>query len=315
VGKETKEHPNTKAQKDKDNTKDKRKAKAGDGAATNDRNRGYQGLKPNHDYPARNTYTQILNQVKGKGKWKESWKGKPYDQKGKGKGRGKGKHGVLFERKDDPPKITNNSQQVYLDPPKDEGDDETTIIFTSNMNRSVEPEKTNDDDNNGSDYLTTIITGIITTMRQVPNNHFVWNYSDPTRTYYVLGLDEDKNGANPLELLLRPHNNKILNQFIDWYEGQLMVTHEIRETISQVPDLPVQSLETATSSTQMESSSSELITWGARQVRNLAEELKQWEDTPKRELYNTKDQKDATTDAKQPSKSIDSSAACNLRRP
>jgi hypothetical protein len=57
----------------------------------------------------------------------------------------------------------------------DEGDDETTIIFTSNMNRIAEPDKTNENEMNGSEYLTTIITGIITTMRQVPNDHFVWN--------------------------------------------------------------------------------------------------------------------------------------------
>jgi hypothetical protein len=123
-------------------------------------------------------------------------------------------------------------------------------------------------------------------MRQVPNNHFVWNYSDPTRTYYVLGLDENEYGEKTLELFLRPQTNKTLHHFIDWYEGQLMVTHEIRKTISQVPlDFPVQSPETETSSTVMESSSSEPITWGTNHVRNQAEELKQlWEEAPTREI-------------------------------
>jgi hypothetical protein len=166
------------------------------------------------------------------------------------------------------------------------------------MNRIAEPEKTNETEMNGSEYLTTIFTGIITTMRQLPNDHFVWNYSDPTRTYYVLGLDEDKIGTNPLELFLRPHHNKTLTQFLDWYEGQLMVTHEIRQTIYPVHTewhLPVESVETATSSTQMESSSSEPITWGATQVRNQAEELRKWEETPTHEVA---DKKDTTSDAK-----------------
>ncbi len=121
-------------------------------------------MKPNHDSPARNTYTQNLNQVKGKGEWKENSKGKQYDQKGKGMGRGKGKHGVRFQRKDDPPKITNNSQQVHLDPPSEEGDDETTIMFTSNMNRIVEPDLTRIEEHNGSENITNIMAlGIIKT--------------------------------------------------------------------------------------------------------------------------------------------------------
>ncbi len=82
--------------------------------------------------------------------------------------------------------MTNNSQKVYLDPPSEEGDDETTIIFTSNMNRIVEPDHTRMEEHNGSENITNIITGIIKTMRQVPDNHYIWKYSDPTRTYYVL---------------------------------------------------------------------------------------------------------------------------------
>jgi hypothetical protein len=85
--------------------------------------------------------------------------------------------------------MTNNSQKVYLDPPSEEGDDETKIIFTSNMNRIVEPDNTRMEEHNGSENITTIITGIIKTMRQIPDNHYIWKYSDPTRTYYVQDLD------------------------------------------------------------------------------------------------------------------------------
>ncbi len=49
-----------------------------------------------------------------------------------------------------------------------------------------------------------------------------------------LGLDEDRHGDNPLELLLRPQTNKILRQFIDWYENQLLVTYELRQTIPPI---------------------------------------------------------------------------------
>ena len=100
------------------------------------------------------------------------------------------------------------------------------------MNRIVAPDNTGMDEHNGSESITTIITSIIKTMRQVPDNHYVWKYSNPTRTYYVQGLDENRNGDNPLELLLRPQNDTILHQFIDWYENQLMVAYELRQTIS-----------------------------------------------------------------------------------
>ena len=114
MGKETKEDSKTKAQKDKGNTKDKRKAKAEDGQQTI-AIWGYQGLKPNHDSPTRNTYTQNSNQIKGKGKWKGNGKGKPNGDKGKGKGRGKGKQGFRNERKEEPT-MTNNSQKSVRRP-------------------------------------------------------------------------------------------------------------------------------------------------------------------------------------------------------
>ncbi len=111
--------------------------------------------------------------------------------------------------------MTNNSQKVYLNPPTDEGDDETTIIFTSNMNRIVEPVNTNMGNNQETNNLTKIITGIIKTMRQIPDNHYVWKYRNPTRTYYVMGLDADQHGENPFDLLLRPTTSQSLHQFID----------------------------------------------------------------------------------------------------
>ncbi len=103
------------------------------------------------------------------------------------------------------------------------------------------PDTTNEEENNDSNNLTNIITRIIKTMRQLPDEHYVWRYTDPTRTYYV---NEDNYEGNPLELLLRPHTNQTLNHFIDWHEGQLMVTHEIRKTISRFSlDSPYQPME------------------------------------------------------------------------
>jgi hypothetical protein len=191
--------------------------------------------------------------------------------------------------------MTNNSQHVYLDPPTDEGDDETTIIFASNMNRVVEPAYTNMEENQGSNNLTNIITGIIKAMRQIPDNHYVWKYRNPTRTYYVMGLDEDQHGDNPFELLLRPQTHKTLHQFIDWYEQQLMVAYELRQTIPPIhtQDLlesPVISKDAHSSNSALESSSSEPITWGNRQVRDHAEELRQWQETPTRETLTKKEQ-------------------------
>jgi hypothetical protein len=192
--------------------------------------------------------------------------------------------------------VTNNSQKVYLDPPTNEGDDETTIIFTSNMNRIVEPDDNRMAENQGSSNLTTIITGIIKTMRQVPDDHYVWKYRDPTRTYYVLGLDEDQHGDNPLDLLLRPHTHQALHQFLDWYERQLLVTYELRQTITPTlpqvkPDSPVLPTEDEGSSTAIESSSSATLTWGHSHVRNHAEELKQWQESPTRDTLKDNTQR------------------------
>jgi hypothetical protein len=123
-------------------------------------------------------------------------------------------------------------------------------------------------------------------MRQVPDNHYVWKYSDLTRTYYVLGLDENKHGENPLELILRPQTNKtLLHQFIDWYEKKLMVTYELRKTIPQaLLNSPEKSTEAESSSTMIESSSSEPITWGTNHVRDHEAEWKQWQETGTREI-------------------------------
>ncbi len=154
-------------------------------------------------------------------------------------------------------------------------------------------------------------------MRQVPDNHYIWKYSDPTRTYYVQGLGEDRHGDNPLELLLRPQTNKILHQFIDWYEKQLMITYELRKTIPPIfAQVILDSLEpptdTQTSSIAIESSSSGPTTWGNSRARNHAEELKQWQETPTQD--NIKDHAQYNTSAQNEDSPYDRTPASTFLR-
>ena len=95
-----------------------------------------------------------------------------------------------------------------------------------------------------------------------------------------MGLDEDQHGENPLDLLLRPHTHQALQQFLDWCERQLMVTYELRQTITPILtpvklDSPVLPTEEEGSSTVIESSSSATLTWGHSHVINHAEEQAQ----------------------------------------
>jgi hypothetical protein len=79
-----------------------------------------------------------------------------------------------------------------------------------------------------------------------------------------MDLDEDQHGDNPFELLLRPQTHQTLHQFIDWYEQQLMVAYELRQTIPPILtqdllDSPAISTDAHSSNSTLEGSSSEPI--------------------------------------------------------
>jgi hypothetical protein len=141
--------------------------------------------------------------------------------------------------KDEKP-LTNNSQKVYLDPPTQGGDDETTIIFTQNMNRIIENpngeeaiEKYENDE--PTHNVRKVIQRLVTTMSTVPENHYVWNYLDPTRTHYI-NNDQDEDQLNTEE-------NRTLNNFIDWYDLLLMTIHELKRTTWEYDPLTIENQE------------------------------------------------------------------------
>ncbi len=58
-----------------------------------------------------------------------------------------------------------------------------------------------------------VMQRLVTTMSTIPDNHYVWNYLDPTRTHYI-NNDQDDDQLNNGE-------HRTLNNFIDWYDQLL----------------------------------------------------------------------------------------------
>ena len=210
-------------------------------------------------------FTQNVTQYKGKGKGRDQGKGKYGNEKGKGKGKGRGKgkapYGQRRENNQEEPKVTNNSQLIYLEEPNATGDDdETTVMFTQNMNRILINEKTEQEENVNRSPS---ITQLITEMRNLPDDHPVWRYMQPTDAYcYIYGINtREVNG---------------LEGFITWYDTQIHVMHEMQGRIME-PDHDDDRQDWG-------SSSNEPITWGQTKARDHEKELEQWNESSSCEI-------------------------------
>ena len=131
-------------------------------------------------------------------------------------------------------------------------------MFTQNMNRILTNDQTKTEDN---DNRSPSITQLIKEMNELPADHPVWRYMNPTATYcQIHGIyTRDING---------PH------QFITWYDTHIHVMYEMKERRMEPHQEAQVDAPQASGST-----SSAQITWGQTRPRNHEEELKQWNES------------------------------------
>ena len=149
-------------------------------------------------------------------------------------------------------------------------------VSTTNLHPDVEitcPECKQEEQGITTNVLN-IITRIVSTMTTLPDNHYVWHFSDPTLTYYST---EEEIGEE-----LNNSENATLNNFIAWYDAHLPVLVDIRNNASK---------QCFTSSNfprtgDWESSSVEPIKWGKQVKPNHEEDLKRWNDISKDKQAN-----------------------------
>jgi hypothetical protein len=128
------------------------------------------------------------------------------------------------------------------------------------MNRILINEKTEQEDNV---KRSPSITQLITEMRNLPNDHPVWRYMQPTDTYcYIHGINT------------RDVNR--LDGFIKWYDTHIHVMHEMQGRTME-PDHDHD--EQVDAHQDWERSSNEPITWGQIKARDHEEELRQWNES------------------------------------